>query len=285
MEFPSPNPSPGLTTPTNNHSRGDVDFNSPTGAAHPSCNVTDNPSYVYQAINLDTASNQWGDAYGVDAETLGYDVTWPPLMSTGMEDFNVSTTMGPDLALLHGFAASSPLYWNDTAAWATRSDAFATSANVLNNGANATFDDNQGPTSYDCFGAAADIINPLLPLSTDGNIVHRFQDGTGTALNNISSRMVDSIILNQPPVVAAPISVPAATNSTSRFRCMFPGCGCTFAQSSDLSRHARKHEPDAKRYECWARGCSRNGKKGFLRRDKLQSHQRNMHGMESLKIG
>ena len=277
MEFPSPNPSHGLITPTNNQYRGDVDFNNPTGSAHLSCNVTD-PSHVYQAVNLENASNQWGDAYGVDAETLGYGVAWPPSMSTELEDFSVSTTIAPDVVLLHGSAASAPLYvWNDTAKWAIRSAASATGANVLDNAANAAFDDNQGPSSYDYFGATADITTPLPPLSTDGNT----QYGMGTALNNISSRMVDYVIPNQPYAVAAPISIPATTHDTSRFRCMFPGCGCTFAQNSDLSRHARKHEPDAKRYECWARGCSRNGKKGFLRRDKLQSHQRNMHGMES----
>ncbi|MCJ1284299.1 hypothetical protein MMC26_003630 [Xylographa opegraphella] len=68
----------------------------------------------------------------------------------------------------------------------------------------------------------------------------------------------------------------SVTNS-SRFPCLLPGCMRTFGRIADLDRHYKKHVPNAAKFYCYEVGYKYNSKP-FYRRDKLLSHQRNMHG-------
>lgn len=51
-------------------------------------------------------------------------------------------------------------------------------------------------------------------------------------------------------------------------------CSETFRRPADMRRHALKHNPSARRYDCLFPGCRA---RGFLRRDKLADHVKNMH--------
>lgn len=54
-------------------------------------------------------------------------------------------------------------------------------------------------------------------------------------------------------------------------------CGKSFSRAPDMQRHAKKHDPAARRIDCPVPGCPYKGAKGFLRRDKLASHRQNRH--------
>ncbi|MCJ1382677.1 hypothetical protein MMC17_005790 [Xylographa soralifera] len=62
-----------------------------------------------------------------------------------------------------------------------------------------------------------------------------------------------------------------------RVSCLHPGCVRTFGRTADLDRHYKMHVPNAAKFCCYEIGCKFNGRP-FYRRDKLLSHQRNMHG-------
>ena len=66
----------------------------------------------------------------------------------------------------------------------------------------------------------------------------------------------------------------------ARHICPQPDCMKSFHRASDLKRHSLKHE-ESKPFNCEVHGCKYNGERGFYRRDKLLSHQRNVHGMHS----
>ncbi|MCJ1402322.1 hypothetical protein MMC11_005542 [Xylographa trunciseda] len=85
-----------------------------------------------------------------------------------------------------------------------------------------------------------------------------------------------------PPAVSSPATVSETAgqhslNNGQRFPCLYPGCARTFGRSADLDRHFKKHVPSAAKFYCHEIGCKFNGKP-FYRRDKLRSHERNMHG-------
>jgi hypothetical protein len=67
------------------------------------------------------------------------------------------------------------------------------------------------------------------------------------------------------------------TPTRPRLPCSYPGCTQTFAHQADMLRHARKHA--SPKFDCDYPGCPYKGKRGFYRKDKLMSHQRNRHGV------
>ncbi len=56
-------------------------------------------------------------------------------------------------------------------------------------------------------------------------------------------------------------------------------CTGAFGRAGDLRRHYRVHFPDYRTFHCRLEGCSRNGQRGFYRRDKFRDHQRQVHGI------
>ena len=75
-----------------------------------------------------------------------------------------------------------------------------------------------------------------------------------------------------------------SSNKYAPYHCLYPGCAKKFRRSKDLTRHVKIHNSDAKFFRC---GCCLNGcchykqntrvYNGTVRRDKLQSHMRNIH--------
>ncbi|KAL6715347.1 hypothetical protein ACLMJK_007613 [Lecanora helva] len=65
----------------------------------------------------------------------------------------------------------------------------------------------------------------------------------------------------------------------SEYRCLEPGCQTETHSFGELRRHYRtKHCLVAPRHPCREPGCQYGGDNGFIRKDKLKSHQRNVHG-------
>jgi hypothetical protein len=54
--------------------------------------------------------------------------------------------------------------------------------------------------------------------------------------------------------------------------CEIDGCAQSYRRRGDLTRHKRKHGSQQETFDCRALHCDRVGKKGFLRRDKLNDH-------------
>ena len=62
-----------------------------------------------------------------------------------------------------------------------------------------------------------------------------------------------------------------------RLHCQEPRCTRTCKRGADLLRHMRLHCLRQTRYHCDVFGCKYGGENGFVRRDKLLSHKRNVH--------
>jgi hypothetical protein len=56
-------------------------------------------------------------------------------------------------------------------------------------------------------------------------------------------------------------------------------CRSNFKRAGDLRRHSRVHYPEQRSFHCSQPLCNRKGTKGFYRRDKLRTHQRQVHNM------
>ena len=102
---------------------------------------------------------------------------------------------------------------------------------------------------------------------------HRTFPAAGVDLN-LTTASAPTLGLN---VGSSSASSPA--NNGSRVDCPFQGCGKSFTRKGDLSRHAKKHDPEARTFHCYVQGCGFNGDRGFYRRDKLMDHERKAHGM------
>ena len=62
------------------------------------------------------------------------------------------------------------------------------------------------------------------------------------------------------------------------YRCFVPDCSHKCKRWADLERHASTaHCLDAKKFPCEYPGCKRGGDNGFVRKDKLRSHFKNVH--------
>ena len=64
-----------------------------------------------------------------------------------------------------------------------------------------------------------------------------------------------------------------------KYTCLEQDCPTVTKQFSELKRHYKKHctSPDKKQFPCPVLWCKYSGTNGFLRKDKLQSHYRNIH--------
>lgn len=105
-----------------------------------------------------------------------------------------------------------------------------------------------------------------------------FANPAGPVYNTIAGTSHTSIVPSVQPPVPAPVPIAGAA-TPARHACTHPTCSSTFKRPSDLHRHAKVHQPGARKYECFVPGCPYRGARGFLRRDKLLSHQRNAHGL------
>lgn len=62
------------------------------------------------------------------------------------------------------------------------------------------------------------------------------------------------------------------------YHCLEKGCQLKTKKFADLRRHYTvRHCTNAMKYPCPILGCKYGGDNGFTRKDKLQSHQRNVH--------
>ena len=63
------------------------------------------------------------------------------------------------------------------------------------------------------------------------------------------------------------------------YPCLEAGCQATAKKFHDLRRHYRgRHCSNVVKYPCKELGCKYSGDNGFVRKDKLKDHQRNVHG-------
>lgn len=117
----------------------------------------------------------------------------------------------------------------------------------------------------------------------------------------IPANGVDSLPVEQPSSTSR-ITTPAVENGTTALSTPYVGdntnppnlqntffptpalsehvcstCNQTFSRHSDLQRHAKKHNPSAKIFDCLHQGCKYKGQHGFYREDKLLSHMRTRH--------
>ncbi|KAI4121546.1 MAG: hypothetical protein LQ347_006818 [Umbilicaria vellea] len=125
--------------------------------------------------------------------------------------------------------------------------------------------------------------NPSPTTPTNGYTGHAFPAAaTRTRANPAGPSSAIAGPSNTPIVPAVQNLVTVTGIATpARHLCGHPTCTSTFARASDLHRHAKIHQPNARRYDCVVPGCPYRGTRGFRRRDKLVSHQRNAHGLVS----
>ena len=71
---------------------------------------------------------------------------------------------------------------------------------------------------------------------------------------------------------------------TGKWKCLAGGCKSLFHNWINCRRHMRKHLPGARKYECSEPGCQYKGDMGFYRRDKLITHRRNQHGLDTPRL-
>lgn len=65
-------------------------------------------------------------------------------------------------------------------------------------------------------------------------------------------------------------SSPSASSLGGRYLCL--ECNKTYSRAGELRRHAKKHQPGPRDWECQTPGCHRKGLKGFDRKDKMRDH-------------
>lgn len=117
------------------------------------------------------------------------------------------------------------------------------------------------------------------PLTSAPSVVVGDQTDN-TALQLANSMETDSTIVSQPaslPVssISVPFQFPqTATTEVLPARHVCATCSETFSRLASMRRHALKHDLSAQRYDCSFPSCLA---RGFLRRDKLADHMRNVH--------
>ena len=64
-----------------------------------------------------------------------------------------------------------------------------------------------------------------------------------------------------------------------KYTCLEQGCQAVTTEFYELKRHYKKHctSPDKEQFPCPVLWCKYSGNNGFLRKDKLKSHYRNIH--------
>lgn len=101
---------------------------------------------------------------------------------------------------------------------------------------------------------------------------HGFNDHCPTFVAFKSSASGSTSTINLP---AGPsFSINGLWNGQTRPTC--PRCRRTFGRTSDLGRHSKKHQRGTSIYQCLVVGCKY---KGSYRKDKLDAHKRNCHGV------
>ena len=103
------------------------------------------------------------------------------------------------------------------------------------------------------------------------------EENTHAAMSILPSVSAPSVDLT-PTSQESEESIDQAPSQSDRaFICSHEGCDKAFKRPFDHKRHQLKHQYPP--YHCLAHGCPRKGKNGFYRRDKLESHQKNRHGL------
>ena len=92
-----------------------------------------------------------------------------------------------------------------------------------------------------------------------------------------SSLQVPSIagqdLTSNDPLAYVPLLQVPTTNAGD-FACTHLGCDKKFTRRPDMLRHAKVHDPNARKFDCSFAGCPRKGRHGFPRSDKLLAHER-----------
>ena len=70
----------------------------------------------------------------------------------------------------------------------------------------------------------------------------------------------------------------------NKYYCKGPGCKQSFKKWGDLKRHDKGHCKKPNLFPCEVIGCKYGGKNGFIRKDKLYSHRRNVHDGKLVRI-
>ena len=90
---------------------------------------------------------------------------------------------------------------------------------------------------------------------------------------------MEAVVETPQPTLANGTNLTALSANTGRQRVMktrsiCKTCRKSFTRPSDLSRHAKKHQPGVRIYTCSIAGCDYEGS---YRKDKLAAHVRNCH--------
>ncbi|KUJ11306.1 uncharacterized protein LY89DRAFT_674637 [Mollisia scopiformis] len=110
------------------------------------------------------------------------------------------------------------------------------------------------------------------PQQVDGasalNTTTTFAGGAHNAatISNISATQPANAVVSR-----------VSNNNQRPYNCPHPQCTLAFRRRGDRDHHALSHNPNAPRFSCTYPGCSRVGRRGFLRRDKLAQHQAHMN--------
>ncbi|MCJ1416780.1 hypothetical protein MMC32_003118 [Xylographa parallela] len=122
----------------------------------------------------------------------------------------------------------------------------------------------QSPDSYSIPGLGTHLMDTFMPYDQ-----HR---GDSAPLMVFPAMAGLATVTESTPLAARQYSV----DNSSRYPGLHPGCVQTFGRFADLDRHYKMHVPSAAKFYCYEIGCKYSGKP-FYRRDKLLSHQRNVH--------
>ncbi|KAL8900737.1 MAG: hypothetical protein Q9207_005551 [Kuettlingeria erythrocarpa] len=90
--------------------------------------------------------------------------------------------------------------------------------------------------------------------------------------NQTSYATVGAVGEGAPRQPIPPSSSASASSPGGRHLCL--ECNKTFSRNGELKRHALKHKPGPRRWECETPGCHRKGLEGFDRKDKMRDHSK-----------
>lgn len=73
---------------------------------------------------------------------------------------------------------------------------------------------------------------------------------------------------------------------TKDHKCTYPGCGKGFGTKTHLQRHINDRHEKKKKFHCAIPGCdySRQGGKGFPRKDNWKRHMTKIHGLDQKQL-
>lgn len=117
------------------------------------------------------------------------------------------------------------------------------------------------------------------PYANQLNYSDNTQDNSQESSFSSAWPSTSSNLTSMTPSSTAATSPLIDSSSTDGHVCSH--CHKRFGRQSDLKRHVGRHFPDQWEFHCKQPDCDRRGLKGFYRRDKLKTHERQVHGLDT----